>query len=210
MRHSTTVQRLRLKPLSSPSLPAVSNVVELHSGAPQQRFFPGRQAWQPGQRHWDLHAHCFKLLTRNLAKLVASENGEQTSAGVLGLRTPETVFDHGAFAAGVMQAYCSEVYNRPDVGVSMLFGSLVGLRHNIQDGRDAGIYGHKFAEDFEDLAVAHDYNFLNRMLNLSDFPDLERSEADDEKACRGLSKLGAAIVSKWPRFAKLCLRKETP
>ena len=124
----------------------------------------GRQ-WKAGERLWDLHLPGPKLLTRNLAAVVHSEAGA-SNAGTLGLHKPLVVLDATAFADEFLQVQRTELLNRPAIGLSMLAGSLAGLKKNMEEGAAAGIFDKPFVKEFLTLCAKHDVDKINHVLNV--------------------------------------------
>ena len=130
---------------------------------------------QVGDRHWDQHVAHFKMLSRNLAAVVEADDG-RTNAGTLGFKNPEMVYDVDKFADEMLRADRSEVANRPDVGLSMLLGSMAGHKVNLEEGLRHGFFGAAFVNGYCALWSKHDMDSVHRILDVHDFPNLERSE----------------------------------
>jgi hypothetical protein len=177
----------------SSSFVASSKVASANSAA------RGRNTWKVGDKHWDLHVHHAKCLSRNLAAVVSTE--EQTNAGTLGLRSPEAIFDMDAFVGEHLKAERSELVNRPDIGLSMLVGNLAALKTNLQEGVVHGFFGAAFVSDFVKIYDKFNLDMVNQTLNLQDFPDIDRSESTIKMAAVNLLKFGAAAKEMWPRLA---------
>ncbi len=119
----------------------------------------------------------FKIMTRNLAAVVEVDDGSgRTNAGTLGLKNPEVVYDVDKFASEYLRADRTEIINRPDVGLSMLVGSMAAHKVNLEEGLKHGFFGAKFCNDFFALWSKHDMDRVHQMLNLHDYPNLDRSE----------------------------------
>ena len=129
----------------------------------------GPRQWKAGERLWDLHQPVPKMLTRNLASVIYSEEG-QSNAGTLGLSKPEVAMDPSLFADEVLQAARTELVNRPAIGVSMMVGSIAALKTNLEEGATAGFLNPKFVEEFIALYTHYDIEACNHVLNLQAGP----------------------------------------
>ncbi|CAE7247515.1 unnamed protein product [Symbiodinium sp. CCMP2592] len=127
-----------------------------------------------------------KSLARNLGAVVQNDEG-QTNAGVLGIQKPETgLVRRGAFA-GHWREYAR--------------GSLLGLRKNLQEGLASGFFGAKLVNNFEDLWSSFDLTSHVELLNLADYPTLERSQETVEQAVKTVLKFARKILDEWHFFA---------
>lgn len=160
----------------------------------------GPKAWLKGQRLWDMHVHQFKILARNLGVVVTNSEG-LSNAGTLGLKSPELTFDVEAFAKDALRADRSELINRPDIGVSMAVGTLAALKVNLSEGQSHGFFHPKFVSEFASLCDQFDLQKMNEALNIHDFPDVDRSEADIQRAAKDLLKFSSAVKDLWPKYA---------
>ena len=105
-----------------------------------------------------------------------ANGSHRTNAGTLGLKNPEVLFDAEKFADEVLRSDRAEIVNRPDIGLSMLIGSLAAHKTNLCEGLQHGFFGAKFVNEFTALWNKYDMDGVNRMLNIHDHPNLDRSE----------------------------------
>ena len=108
------------------------------------------------------------------------------------------------FANDVLRRDRTELVNRPETGLSMVIGNVVALRKIIDEGAAGHIFSKDFAKKLGEMCDKFDVSHMNRMINVQDYPEVERSSAEVDKACKQALKMGKHIVEEWPWFAE-CL-----
>ena len=72
-----------------------------------------------------------------------------------------------------------------------------------------GMFHPDFQKKFQTLYDQHDIERANTMLNVADFPDVERSAGEVDKAAKNTLRFGAAVLNDWPKFAEYFGRTNT-
>ena len=85
----------------------------------------------------------------------------------------------------------------------------MALKQNLLEGVEQGVFHDYFLKKFEKLMDDHGLDKANSTVNVQDYPDIERSQAEIEMACNNMLKFGASVIKDWPKFAEYFGRTAT-
>ncbi|CAE7829280.1 unnamed protein product [Symbiodinium sp. CCMP2592] len=159
--------------------------------------------WEAGKKLYanQVYHNSTDVMSRYAGKTRELPNGD-SSAVYECMAKPQVLASPQALG-DILEAYNTELINRPGIGFSELAGSLLSWLDVVQDLGQKKVFHKDFVAHWQKLAEEHSLRESCELLNAQDYPDLERTSAGLSGAVKKLLQFANEIRRDWPRHAAI-------